>query len=243
MQLAGKVVLVTGGARRLGRAICLALAAAGSHLFIHYGRSEAAAHDVAAQATTGGVQAAVYSADLADASATQTIMPAAVAHFGQIDILINNAALFLPGGLTETTLADWERQMAVNLRAPFLLSRAFAAQLPPDQNGKIINIGDARVFRPAADHAAYRLTKAALLAMTENLACELAPRITVNALALGAMLPPADQGEAYLEQLVRAEVPLQWSGGPASTVANVLHLLRDDFLTGVTIRVDGGQFL
>jgi NAD(P)-dependent dehydrogenase (short-subunit alcohol dehydrogenase family) len=243
MKLKGKVALVTGGAVRLGRALTLALAGAGCHVFIHYGRSEEAARQTQAAALAAGVDAAVYAADLADVVATQSIMPAAVAHFGQVDILVNNAAIFLPGNLAETSQVTWESQFAVNLRAPFLLSQAFAAQLAPDSSGKIINVGDARVFRPAGEHLAYRLTKAALLTMTQSLAQELAPRISVNAVALGAILPPPDKDPAYLEELAHSYIPLRQPGNPDHVVANVLHLLQQDFLTGVILPVDGGQFL
>jgi NAD(P)-dependent dehydrogenase (short-subunit alcohol dehydrogenase family) len=243
MKLRGKVALVTGGAVRLGRALTLALAGAGCHVFIHYGRSEEAARQTQAAALASGVDATVYAADLADVVATQSVMPAAVAHFGQVDVLINNAAIFLPGNLAETSLATWASQFAVNLRAPFLLSQAFAAQLGPGRSGKIINVGDARVFRPAGEHLAYRLTKAALLTLTQSLAQELAPQISVNAVALGAILPPPDRDSAYLEELAHSHIPLRQPGNPDDVVANVLHLLQQDFLTGVILSVDGGQFL
>jgi NAD(P)-dependent dehydrogenase (short-subunit alcohol dehydrogenase family) len=243
MNLQGKVAVVSGGAVRLGRAITLALAASGCHVLIHYGRSEEAARQTRAEAMSSGVDAAVFGADLADAAATQAVIPAALAHFGRVDILVNNAAIFLSGGIGDTDLATWESQFAVNLRAPFLLCQAFAAQLPPDRQGKIVNVGDARVFRPAAEHLAYRLTKAALLTLTQSLAQELAPRITVNAVALGAILPPPDKDTSYLEQLAHSQVPLRRPGHPDQVVANVLHLLQQEFLTGVILPIDGGQFL
>jgi NAD(P)-dependent dehydrogenase (short-subunit alcohol dehydrogenase family) len=243
MNLNGKVAVVSGGAVRLGRALTLALAASGCHVFIHYGRSEEAARRTQADAIRHGVDAAVYAADLTEVAETQGIIGAAVAHFGRVDILINNAAIFLPGGLSETSVATWESQFAVNLRAPFLLSQGFAAQLAPGGRGKIINVGDARIFRPAAEHLAYRLTKAALLTLTQSLAQALAPRITVNAVALGAILPPADKDPAYLEELAHSQIPLRRPGKPDHAAASVLHLLQQDFLTGVILPVDGGQFL
>jgi NAD(P)-dependent dehydrogenase (short-subunit alcohol dehydrogenase family) len=243
MDLSGKVALITGGAVRVGRALTLALAGAGCDVFVHYGRSQSEARATQVEVEALGVKAAIYPADLADTAAVQAIVPATVSRFGRLDILVNNAAIFLDGDLAATTPAMWESQFAVNLRAPFLLSQAFAAQLPADGRGKIINITDARIFRPAADHFAYRLTKAALLAMTETLAHDLAPRITVNAVALGAILPPPAKDNSYLAQLAEAHVPLRHPGDPEAVAANVLHLLRQDFLTGVTIRVDGGQFL
>ncbi|MGW8319671.1 MAG: SDR family oxidoreductase [Candidatus Promineifilaceae bacterium] len=243
MNLEGKVALVTGGAIRVGRAITLALASAGCSVFIHYGRSERPAHETKAEAEAMGVQAHIYSADLADAAAAQTVIPQAVDRFGRIDVLVNSAAIFLSGRLADTTLEMWESQFAINLRAPFLLSQAFASQDRLGDEGAIVNIVDARVFRPAADHFAYRLTKSGLLAMTETLAHDLAPRIRVNAVALGAILPPPGQDRSYLENLAQERVPLKRHGNAEIVAQNVLHLLRQDFLTGVTIRIDGGEFL
>jgi glucose 1-dehydrogenase len=243
VELAGKVALVTGGAVRVGRAISLALAEAGCHLFIHYGRSAGPAEETAAAAAAQGVTAHIFSADLHQPAEVSAILPAAVAAFGRVDILINNAAIFEQGGLGETTPEQWERQMAVNLRAPFFLSQAFAAQLRPDLEGQIVNITDARVLRAGYDHLAYRLTKSALVSLTQALALELAPRIRVNGVALGAILPPPGQDERYLQELARKDVPLRQPGNAQMVAANVLHLLRQPFLTGVILPIDGGQFL
>lgn len=243
MNIEGRVAVISGGAIRLGQVITLALAQAGCHVFILYGRSAEPAEKTQAIAESLGVKARTYAADLADPEAAQGVIPAAREWLGQVDILINNAALFKDGGLEETTVDDWDVQFAVNLRAPFLLSQAFARQVPADGRGAIVNISDARVFRPAADHFAYRLTKAGLLTMTETLAHDLAPRIQVNALALGAILPPPGQDKSYLESLAQSRVPLRRPGDATMVAQNVLHLLAQDFLTGVTIRIDGGEFL
>lgn len=243
VELAGKVALVTGGAVRIGRALSLALAGAGCHLFIHYGRSTGPAEETAAAAEALGVTAHTYSADLREPEQTDGIMPAAVAAFGHVDILINNAAIFEPGGLAEATLGQWEQQMGINLRAPFFLSQAFARQLPAGAEGQIVNIADARVLHPGADHLVYRLTKSALVSLTQALALELAPRIRVNAVALGAILPPPGEDEAYLQALAQRRVPLRRAGNPEMVAVNVLHLLRQPFLTGVILPIDGGEFL
>jgi glucose 1-dehydrogenase len=243
MNLSGKVAVVTGGAVRVGREISLALAEAGCHLFIHYGRSAEPARNTKAEAEAFGIETEIYSANLADAVATQTIIPAAVDRFDQVDILVNSAAIFLDGSLATTTLDMWETQFAINLRAPFLLSQAFAAQLPVESQGAIINITDARIFRPAADHVAYRLTKSALVNLTETLAHDLAPQIRVNAVALGAILPPPGEDAGYLDNLAQTRVPLRRPGNARIVAENILHLLSQDFLTGVTIRIDGAEFL
>lgn len=241
--LRGKVALVTGGAVRVGRAIALALADAGCDLFIHYGRSQGPAEQTRADAEARGVRAAIYSANLADAAAAQSVLPAAVQELGRVDVLVNSAAVFLEGGLADTSLEAWDKQFAINLRAPFLLSRALAQQTPVEGTAQIVNVTDARVFRPGADHFAYRLTKSALVTMTETLALDLAPRIRVNAVALGAILPPPGEDEAYLQALAEEQVPLRRAGSADIVAANVLHLLRQDFVTGVTLKLDGGQFL
>jgi glucose 1-dehydrogenase len=243
MEFEGKVALVTGGAIRLGRAISLALAEAGCDLFIIYGRSAGPAESVKAEVERFGVQAQIYSANLADVEATASIFPAAINRFDRVDILINNAGVFKGGNLAETTLDAWDSLFAINLRAPFQLSQAFAAQIGDEDQGAIISISDARVFRPAADHFAYRLTKSALITMTETLAHDLAPRITVNAIAPGAILPPPDQDKQYLENMARTSVPLGRPGNSKMVADSVLYLLKQDFLTGVTIKIDGGQFL
>lgn len=244
MDLNEKVALISGGAIRVGRALTLALAEAGCHVFIHYGRSAGPAAQTQAEARKFGVEAQIYSADLADAAATQGLIPAALERYGQLDILINSAAIFPEeDSFTTTDLELWDKLFAVNLRAPFLLSQAFAAQLPPAGQGKIINVLDARLRRPAPDHFAYRLAKGGLWRMTEMLAHALAPRITVNAVALGAILPPPGADLSYLENLAQTKVPLKRPGSPEIVAENILHLLRQDFLTGVIIPLDGGQFL
>jgi len=244
MEFKGKVALITGGAVRVGRALTLALAEVGCHVFIHYGRSAGPAQQTQVDAGKFGVEAHIYSADLADVTATQGIIPAATGRYGRVDILINSAALF-PEEDTFTTadLGLWDKLLAVNLRAPFLLSQAFAAQVPPAGGGKIINILDARLRQAAPDHFVYRLTKGGLWHMTEMLAYELAPSITVNAVALGAILPPPGADMRYLENLAQTQVPLKRPGSPEIVAQNVLHLLGQDFLTGVIMPVDGGQFL
>ncbi len=244
MELKGKVALVTGGAIRVGRALALALAEAGCHLFIHYGRSALPARETQADAGQFGVEAHIYSADLADAAETQRIVPAAIDRYGRVDILVNNAAIFPEEDTFRASdLGAWDRLFAINLRAPFLLSQAFAAQIPAGEQGKIINVLDARLRQPVPDHFVYRLTKAGLWTMTEMLAHELAPHISVNAVALGAILPPPGANSGYLEDLAQAQIPLKRAGSPQIVAQNVLHLLRQDFLTGVIIPIDGGQFL
>ena len=242
MNLRGKRAIVTGGAIRVGRALTLALADAGCDVLIHYGRSEKPAQETQAEAQSHGIRAAIISADLRDPSAATTILAAADEHFGGADILVNSAAIFPEEDTFSGTDASlFDTLMGVNLRAPFLLSQAFAAQVADD--GAIINVIDARVRGIQTDHFIYRLTKGGLWTMTQMMALELAPRIRVNAVALGAILPPPEKDQSYLDNLAQQKVPLQRAGSPQIVAQNALHLLEQDFLTGVVIPIDGGQFL
>jgi NAD(P)-dependent dehydrogenase (short-subunit alcohol dehydrogenase family) len=198
---------------------------------------------VLAELGAHGGRAAALQADLMSPVACRQLVDEARQRLGGLDVLVNNAALFLPGDLAATTLEVWERQMALNLRAPWLLAQAFVAGLAPGAEGKIVNVGDARARRPGRGHLAYRVTKAALAHLTELLALELAPRVTVNAVAPGALLPHSGEEETAFRQRVEPGVPLRRIGGPEPVAHAVLFLLREDFATGVILPVDGGEFL
>lgn len=244
MNVQAHTALVTGGAVRLGKAIALELVRAGvQRVVVHYASSAGPARETAAELRALGAEAYTVQADLTDLEATRSLLPRAVQAAGPITLLVNSAALFLSGGLEATDEEMWERQVALNLRAPFFLCQAFARQLPPDREGCIVNLLDTRVYRPGEDHLAYRLTKAALADLTRNLAVGLAPRIRVNAVAPGAVLPPPGEGIEHLMGVVRERVPLQRPGSAEAVAASVRHLVESEFLTGVTIPVDGGEAL
>jgi len=246
MDLNRKVALVTGGGIRIGRALVIALAKAGCDVFIHYGNSADAAAEVKAQVESLGRRGITYSADLADPSATDMVMPKAVEAFGQVDILINSASIFPEEDrFNQIDVALWDKILAINLRAPFQLSQAFAKQIPPDSQGKIININDARIPHPNTDHFAYRLTKRGLWDMTQMMALELAPRITVNAVALGQILedPMTPDPKKFMENYAQQHIPLKIPGNTKVVTDSVLFLLEQDFLTGSTITLDGGEYI
>jgi NAD(P)-dependent dehydrogenase (short-subunit alcohol dehydrogenase family) len=243
VNLLGRKALVTGAGARLGRAIALALGDAGCDVALQYRDSRRGAEEVAHTLTSAGRRAVPLQADLADPVSCPRIVAEASSALGGLDVLVNNAGIFLAGDLATTTLEDWESQFALNLRAPFLLCQAFARQLRDGADGKIVNVTDARVGRPGVGHLAYRLTKAALTELTRLLALELAPRVTVNAVAPGAMLPPPGAGDEQLAARVASSVPLRRAGGTSPVVAAVLYLLREDFVTGVVLPVDGGEYL
>jgi len=198
MDLKHKTALVTGGGVRLGRAFALALAKEGANLVIHYNSSEAPAEETAQLAKDLGVKAITIGANFNNSDAVNTIFPQIHNHFDCVDILINNAALYLRGSGLETSREIWEKQFRVNLKTPFFLIQAFAKQLPSDRQGRVLNIADAQIIQHKPDHFAYRLTKLALVEMTRMYAIELAPRITVNALGLGIMLPLAGRDDVIM---------------------------------------------
>lgn len=243
MDLAKKNALVTGGAVRLGRSLVTMLAAEGCGVAIHHHTSTSEAEALVAEVRATGREAVALQGDLSDPSVPEGLVRDSVRALGSLEILVNSAAVFPDRGLAETDAANWDAQMAVNLRAPFLLSRAFANGLGERSPGRILNLTDRRIRRPAGDHFAYRLTKAALAEMTRMLAVELAPRVTVNAIALGAMLPPAGESRRAFEARVEGSVPLGRAGGPGALVAAARYLLTSDFVTGAVLPVDGGEYL
>ena len=244
MELQNKVALITGGAVRVGQAITLALAQAGCDVFIHYGKSAAAAVETKNAVAKLGRRAVSYSADLSDSRAVHKVMKMAVEAYGQIDILINNAAVNPPGDRFETLdEKKWDLIQSVNLKAPFLLCQDFARHVGPERPAKIININDARVPRTGLNFFGYRLAKRSLWELNNILALELAPNITVNQVALGTVLPPSGKSQREWDKMAAHRVPLQQAGTLPVVAENVLHLLTQDFLTGVTIEVDGGEFL
>ena len=242
VELSGKVVVVTGGAVRLGRAIALGLAREGASLCVHYGSSQAEAGTAVAEIQRAGGQAMSVQADLIEASvAARRIISAAVDYFGRVDILVNSAAIFEAATLAETTDDHFDRHVQINLKAPLMLCREFARLESPEPR-QIVNIADWRATRPQPGHLSYTLSKAALVAMTRILACELAPQIQVNAVAPGAILPPPGAPDAYLERL-RDQIPLRRTGNPQDVVDAVRYLLTSDFVTGEVLHVSGGEHL
>jgi NAD(P)-dependent dehydrogenase (short-subunit alcohol dehydrogenase family) len=238
--LSGKTILITGAARRVGRIFALGCAQAGADVIIHHGHSSEEAARTQDEIEALGRRAWVLASDLSKPAQASTVISRANL-FSPLYALVNSAAIFEPLSLPETSLSAWERHLTVNLTAPFLLSQAFAAQIPADGEGRIVNILDWRALRPGADHFPYTVSKAALAALTQSLAIALAPRITVNGLALGAVLPPADS-EASPD--VIKNVPLgRWSEAEEVQQALVFLLSGPAYVTGEIVHVDGGRHL
>lgn len=243
MDLKGKNALVTGSGIRLGRAIALALGEAGCNLALHYNTSIESVIQVKSDLEKIGRKAQVFQQDLEDISHVQDLMTRVCSEFGHIDILINNAGIYPAGSGKAATPEKINRVFNVNLFSPWLLISAFANQLPREVQGKVINISDGKVFRNGTDHFSYRVTKQAINTITAMFALELAPNITVNAIAPGTMLPLQGYEHVDLQVVADRQIPLKRIGSPEIIAQNVLHILNQDFMTGDVIRVDGGEFL
>ncbi len=243
MELSGKAAIVTGGAVRLGRAFTLALARAGCKVCLHYSRSCASAEETSRAAGALGAQIVAVQADFTrPAEAARTVFQAARDAFGDVDVLVNSAAIFEPDRLIDVTEEHFDRHVNINLKAPFFLCREFALHHVSGRPGHIVNIADWRAERPGTGYLVYTLSKAALVAMTKSLAQELAPDIRVNAIAPGSILPPPGKTEADLAELV-GQIPLGRFGSPEHLADVLLFLLNSDFITGAVIHVTGGQEL
>jgi NAD(P)-dependent dehydrogenase (short-subunit alcohol dehydrogenase family) len=240
-ELKGHVALVTGAGRRLGRAFAEALASHGADVAIHYAGSVQGAEDTLAAVQAAGRRGAMLQADLARPELAAGLLDRAIEALGPIDLLVNNAAIFEPLGVYETSQADWERHLAINLTAPFLLSQGFARHRG-GQPGAIVNLLDWRALRPGPDHLAYTIAKAGLAALTRSLAQALAPTIRVNGLALGAILPPPEAGGEMDEPPSGAPIA-RWATMEETTGALLFLLAGPDFITGEILHLDGGRHL
>jgi NAD(P)-dependent dehydrogenase (short-subunit alcohol dehydrogenase family) len=237
------VAVVTGGAVRVGRELCMTLAESGVCVCVHYSASHDAAERTVRDIRAAGGDAMLVRADLTHPlEAAQEIISAAASAFGQVDILVNNAAIFEPGSLDVTTPADWDRHQRINLQAPVFLCQRFARQIPDAGHGAIINLADWRALRPQPGHLAYTLSKAGIVCLTRLLALELAPRIRVNAIAPGAILPPP-LGDADDFAKLSEIIPLHRTGAPRDIAGAAMFLLQNDFVTGEVLHVTGGQHL
>ncbi|MGH2404525.1 MAG: SDR family oxidoreductase [bacterium] len=238
--LAGQRALVTGGARRIGRAVVLALAEAGADVVVHYKESKQEAALIAQEIRAHRGVCSLVQTDLAVPHSPSALFDEAVrAAGGPITILINNASVFPRGRLHELELPDLEETLRINAWAPLILAHALARQ---EVEGAVVNVVDTRITGVDPDRVAYQLSKDALHRITKLLAIELAPSVRVNAVAPGAILSPEGLGPEHLDRLAES-LPLKRHGGPADVAAAVLFLLQSRFVTGQTLFVDGGQHL
>lgn len=239
MSIEKKTALVTGAARRLGRAIALALAKAGVNVVVHYHTSRDDAEELVALIADIGVNSWAVCANLEDPTEADTLLSKATDTCGSIDILINNAAIFPEDKLMDLTPEMLNTNININALAPLILSRSFRAQ---QRRGDIINILDARIFDYDKEHTAYHLSKRTLFSLTRMMAVEFAPEVRVNGIAPGLILPPKGRDETYLESLKHTN-PLNMYGAPEDVARAVLFLIESPFITGQIICVDGGRHM
>jgi len=240
----GKVVLVTGGAKRVGAAICGRLHSAGAQLAVHYHRSEQQAQALQAELNrTRADSVAIFQADLLEQRSLSGLVDQVIEKFGRLDALVNNASSFYPTPLADVDEAQWNDLFGTNLKAPLLLAQAASAELSR-QGGCVVNIADIHAERPMKGHLLYSVAKAGLVALTRGLAQEMAPQVRVNAVAPGVILWP--EGAAWKDQAQRSKIVehtlLKREGEPDDIARTVAFLIQDaPYITGQIISVDGGR--
>lgn len=243
MDVQGKVALVTGGGRRVGRAIALGLAERGMNVMVHYNRSEIEARATLEELRALGVQAEAMQANLGNPLDIEHLFVAVESYYGRLDVLINSASTFVTGDVLETTVNDWNYVMAVNLRAPFVCSqRAAHLMLARRAQGVIVNIADVAGQVPWTRFPAHSVSKAGLIMLTQVLAKSLGPDIRVNAVVPGPVLKPDAMTDARWREL-GAALPAGQPGRPENVVQAINTFIDNDFITGAILNVDGGDSL
>jgi pteridine reductase len=239
--LRGRVALVTGTGKRLGRAIALRLVDEGADVAVHYGKSEAEAKEVVVEITKRGRSAVALQANLINVPEITALVANVSKEFGRLDILINTAANFLETKFGDTTEAQWDASLDTNLKAPFFVSQTAAPLLAKSGKGVIINFADLGGLQGWRDYVPHSISKAGIILLTRVLAKELAPTVRVNAIAPGTITMPGDPPEWEQDFIRRA--PLKRSGIPQDITDAVSYLIHAEFITGQVLVVDGGRSL
>ncbi len=242
MHLNGKVTLVTGAARRVGRAIALEFTRHGASVAVHYRSSDAEADAVVGEIASQGGKAQAFRANLENVGEIETMVANVLGAFGRIDILVNSASVFAPTPLEKISERDWDSNLDTNLKAPFFLSKYAGAAMRRQGAGKIINIGDWAGIRPYKDYLPYSVSKSAMIGLTKALAKELAPEVQVNCIALGMVMPPEEYTKAEVERIVGRTLTKKM-GTPEDVARAVIFFCETDFATGTTMELEGGRLL
>jgi pteridine reductase len=240
MELSGKTALITGGAKRVGRGITLALAEAGANVVINYNSSADAALTTAAEAEALGVEALPIQASVSDYDAVSLMVETAVEQFGTIDVLVNNASSFLPDPLPTTDMAVWHKSIDTLVHGPFYCSNLVAPHMLAGGGGVIIGIGDLTAYEPWPGFAGHAVGKGAVISLTRQLALELAPTIRANAVVPGPALRPENYDDETYQRVADDTLLERW-GTPEEMAHAVRYLIEADYVTGEVIIVDGGQ--
>lgn len=240
MQLDGRVALVTGAGKRVGKAIAMGLGSRGMRVAVHYNRSAHEAQETLDLLRAQGLDARLFHADLSKAPAAAALVDEVSSQFGSLDVVVNSAAMMLRTPFGDVTPEQWDEVFALNLRAPFFVAQAAARHMTVE--GAIVNMADLAAFETWPGYLPHGLSKAGVVQMTRSLARVLAPRIRVNAVAPGVVLLPEGWSESAGARLV-STTPLRRLGTPDDVVQAVLYLLEADFVTGETLIVDGGRHI
>ncbi len=242
MELTGRTAVVTGGAVRVGRAISIALAREGAHVFIHYNRSAEPAAVLRDEIVAAGGVADIGSSDLSNPVEAEALITDATESLGTVSVLVNSASGFPADTIEDVTVDGWRATMDLTLGSPLFLTQAFARQISDRQQGAVVNVTDVKTTRPYRKHLSYMLAKGGVDTLTRAAAVALAPHIRVNAVALGVILPPPGEGQEYMDAIT-ANLPLARAGGADVVADTVVFLATNDFITGEIVRLDGGAAL
>ncbi len=239
-----KVVFISGGVKRVGAVVARHLHAAGMNLVLHYNHSETAAHALQAELNNQRPESVLLlQADLRNTRKLTSMIRQVIEHYGQLDVLINNASTFYPTPIGKVEENDWDDLLGTNLKAPFFLSQAAAPHLAK-QHGCIINLVDIHAERPLKNHPVYSIAKAGLVMLTKSLAQELGPNVRVNGIAPGAILWPNNNQDEISQHRIISKIALKRQGDPSDIAKTVLFLVGEaGYITGQVISVDGGRTL
>jgi NAD(P)-dependent dehydrogenase (short-subunit alcohol dehydrogenase family) len=243
MEIQGKVAIVTGAAKRVGKAIALALAGRGAHIVVHYRSSASEAEKTAQAVRAMGVRAELVRGDLSSAKQAAGVVSQTLRRFGWVDILVNSASLYVRTPFGKISEKDWDAHLDTNLKGIFFLSQAAGTAMLRKKSGKIVNIIDSDVTHPYLHYAPYLVSKSGLVGLTYCLAKELAPHVQVNGVSPGPVVLPPDWGPKVKKAIIRA-TPLARIGDPQDIANGVLFCVEGtDFMTGAVIPIDGGQHI